>query len=65
MPDSDSPKLWFIRHAESEANVRRIYDNGDSALGLTSYGLEQAKAIAPSFSWLAIRSVYTSPNGVG
>jgi broad specificity phosphatase PhoE len=53
MQVSDSPKLWFIRHAESEANVRRIYDNGESALGLTSHGLEQAKAIARSFSEMA------------
>ena len=61
MQDFDSPKIWFIRHAESEANVRRIYDNGESTFGLTANGLEQAKAIARSFSSLPIRRVYTSP----
>jgi broad specificity phosphatase PhoE len=61
MQDFDSPKIWFIRHAESEANVQRIYDNGESTFGLTANGLEQAKAIARSFSSLAIRHVYTSP----
>jgi 2,3-bisphosphoglycerate-dependent phosphoglycerate mutase len=57
----DSPKIWFIRHAESEANVRRIYDNGQSVFGLTASGLEQAKALARSFSSLAVRQVYSSP----
>lgn len=54
-------KLWFVRHAESEANVRRIYANGDSPFALTARGLEQARAVASRFSSLDIRAVYTSP----
>jgi hypothetical protein len=42
-------KFWFIRHAESEANVQRIYANGDSPFALTARGLEQAKAVAGRF----------------
>jgi 2,3-bisphosphoglycerate-dependent phosphoglycerate mutase len=61
MQNFDSPKIWFIRHAESEANVQRIYANGDSAFPLTANGFERARAIARRFSSLAIRSVYTSP----
>ena len=54
-------KFWFIRHAESEANVQRIYANGDSPFALTARGLEHAKAVAGRFSSLDIRAVYTSP----
>jgi 2,3-bisphosphoglycerate-dependent phosphoglycerate mutase len=54
-------KFWFIRHAESEANLQRIYANGDSPFALTARGLEHAKAVAGRFSSLDIRAVYTSP----
>jgi 2,3-bisphosphoglycerate-dependent phosphoglycerate mutase len=60
MQHAHPQQIWFIRHAESEANVRRIYDNGESAFGLTVNGLEQAKVMARSLSSLAIRQVYSS-----
>jgi 2,3-bisphosphoglycerate-dependent phosphoglycerate mutase len=56
-----TPKIWFIRHAESEANVQRIYANKDCAFPLTVKGFQQARALARRFSFLEIRAVYTSP----
>ena len=56
----DSLKIWFIRHAESEANPRRIYANEGDLFPLTANG-RQARAMARRFSSLEIRAVYTSP----
>ena len=57
----DSLKIWFIRHAESEANLRRIYANEGLSFPLTVNGLQQARAFAQRFSSLEIRAVYKSP----
>ena len=57
----DSLKIWFIRHAESEANLQRIYANEDSSFPPKANGLQQARAIARHFSSLEIRAVHTSP----
>ena len=57
----DTLKIWFIRHAESEANLQRIYANEGCSFPLSANGLQQAKAIARRFSSLEIRTVYTSP----
>ena len=40
MRDFDSPKIWFIRHAESEANLQRIYANEGCLFPLTVNGLQ-------------------------
>lgn len=61
MHDFDTLKIWFIRHAESEANVQRIYANGDCSFSLTANGLRQARAIACRFSSVDVRAIYTSP----
>jgi len=57
----DTLKIWFIRHAESEANLQRIYANEGCSFPLSANGLQQAKAIARRFSSLEIRAVHTSP----
>ena len=57
----DSLKIWFIRHAESEANLQRIYANEGCSFPLTVNGLQQARTFALRFSSLEIRAVYTSP----
>jgi hypothetical protein len=36
MRDFETAKIWFIRHAESEANVQRIYANGGCSFPLTA-----------------------------
>lgn len=61
MHDADAPEIWFIRHAESDANVQRIYSNGGCSFPLTVNGLQQARAIANRFSSVRIRIVYSSP----
>jgi broad specificity phosphatase PhoE len=48
----DSLKIWFIRHAESEANLQRIYANEGCSFPLTVNGLQQARTFALRFSSL-------------
>jgi broad specificity phosphatase PhoE len=61
MRDFETAKIWFIRHAESEANVQRIYVNGGCSFPLTANGLQHARAFARQVSSLNVRAVYTSP----
>jgi 2,3-bisphosphoglycerate-dependent phosphoglycerate mutase len=61
MDDFDTPKIWFVRHAESEANVRRIYANTGCSFPLTVIGLQQAIAVSLQLSCVQIRAIYTSP----
>ena len=56
-----SLEIWFVRHAESEANVQRIYANTGYSFPLTEMGLEQVKALANQLSALNISAVYASP----
>lgn len=60
MDDFDTLKIWFIRHAESEANVQRIYANTGRSFPLTPYGLQEATTLARQLSTVQIRAVYTS-----
>lgn len=59
--DQPNREIWFIRHAESEANVQRIYANTGYSFPLTERGLEQVKALARQLSELDISAVYASP----
>ncbi len=61
MNDLDTPKIWFARHAESEANVRHIYANTGCSFPLTDIGLQQAMAVSLQLSCVPIRAIYTSP----
>jgi 2,3-bisphosphoglycerate-dependent phosphoglycerate mutase len=61
MDDFDTPKIWFVRHAESEANVRRIYANTGCSFPLTAIGLQQAITVSLQLSCVQIRAIYTSP----
>jgi hypothetical protein len=54
-------EIWFVRHAESEANVRRIYANIGDSFPLTERGFEQVKALASQLSAFNISAVYASP----
>ena len=56
----DSLKIWFIRHAESEANLQRIYANEGHSFPFTVNGLQQARAFALRFSSMEIRAVLHS-----
>jgi broad specificity phosphatase PhoE len=61
MSDFDTVKIWFIRHAESEANVRRIYANKGCSFPLTAHGLQKAQTLARLLFFVQVRAVYTSP----
>jgi broad specificity phosphatase PhoE len=61
MDDFDAPKIWFVRHAESEANVRHIYANKGCSFPLTANGLQKAQTLARLLSSVPIRAIYTSP----
>jgi broad specificity phosphatase PhoE len=54
-------EIWFVRHAESEANVQRIYANTGDSFPLTERGFEQVKALASQLSAFNISAVYASP----
>jgi broad specificity phosphatase PhoE len=54
-------RLYFARHGESEANIRRIISNRDVQLGLTSLGRQQAQALAEKLKNVPIRAIFCSP----
>jgi len=54
-------RILFARHAESEANVNRIYSNRGWKHPLTNVGLQQAAALAKALSTQNITAIYTSP----
>jgi Histidine phosphatase superfamily (branch 1) len=56
MNDFDAPKIWFVRHAESEANVQRIYGNNGCSFSLTANGLQNAQTLARLLSFVPIRA---------
>lgn len=51
-------KLYFIRHGESEANVREVFGNSETPL--TELGKKQANMLAERVSKLPIDSIYAS-----
>ncbi|HET6499122.1 MAG TPA: histidine phosphatase family protein [Amycolatopsis sp.] len=53
-------RLYLIRHAESEANVRKVLDTALPGPPLTELGRQQAKALADRFSDQRFAAVYAS-----
>ncbi len=54
-------KLYFARHGESEANVRRAISNRGYKHGLTEKGIRQAMGLAASLRGSGATRVYSSP----
>ena len=55
-------RLYLVRHARSVFNERRIYNSNPSDdLGLSDYGLKQAKRIADYFREKKIDAILSSP----
>jgi len=54
-------KLYFVRHAESTANVLMEFSNSASKHPLTARGLEQAQTLARSLTGLRFARIYSSP----
>jgi probable phosphoglycerate mutase len=54
-------RIYFVRHAQSEANVLRIISNRDLPHHLTNLGRQQAEVLAQSFANLPLVTIYSSP----
>jgi len=54
-------KLYFVRHGESQANLRHEISNRGLQYGLTFTGREQALALAQTLKNLKITHIYSSP----
>jgi len=54
-------KLYFVRHAESEANIQHVISNYASPFGLTEHGKQQVHALAARLKELPISTMYSSP----
>jgi len=54
-------KLYFVRHGESEANIRHVISNYGSGFGLTERGKGQVHALAERLNDLPISTMYSSP----
>lgn len=53
-------KLYLIRHAESEANVRRVLDSALPGPPITELGRQQAQALAAALGDEPVVAVYAS-----
>lgn len=54
-------RLCFVRHGESEANVRHVISNRASPFGLTERGRQQARALADRLKDVPFTAIYSSP----
>jgi probable phosphoglycerate mutase len=54
-------KLYFARHAESEANVEQIISNRGQEYGLTPEGYSQARTLAEQFADVELAGIFCSP----
>ena len=54
-------KIYFVRHAQSEANVLRIISNRDLPHHLTETGKQQAEALVYTLDNVPMAEVYSSP----
>ncbi len=53
--------IFLMRHGQSQANVERVFANGDDGFPLTDDGRIQAKMAARHLKLRNIRKIYTSP----
>ena len=54
-------KIYLIRHAESLANTRAIYQGQSYDTGLSSLGVKQAQALKKRFANQNFTAIFTSP----
>jgi probable phosphoglycerate mutase len=60
--DVEAPThLLFVRHGESEANLRHIFSNRDLPHGLTARGRAQVECLAARLAGTPFTALYTSP----
>jgi probable phosphoglycerate mutase len=54
-------RLYFIRHGQSVANVRRVISNRDEPFPLTDLGREQAGRAAEALAGEGVTQIFSSP----
>ncbi len=54
-------RLYFVRHGQSEANVRMVISNRNLPHQLTELGSQQAEAVARLLADVPLFAVYSSP----
>jgi len=54
-------KLYFVRHGESEANIKHVISNRESPFELTELGRKQANTLAQNLKNIPITAIYSSP----
>ena len=53
-------RFWFVRHGETESNVRGLRCGGDVDIPLTAHGEQQIRALAPQIGALGIDLIVSS-----
>ena len=54
-------RLYFVRHGQSEANVRMVISNRNLPHPLTELGCKQAEALASALANVPLAAIYSSP----
>lgn len=54
-------KLYFVRHGESEANLRQEFSNRGTGHGLTAWGRRQVETLAERLQRLDVIGLFASP----
>jgi len=54
-------KLYFVRHGESEANLRQEFSNRGTKHGLTAWGRKQVETLAERLQRLDVMALFSSP----
>jgi 2,3-bisphosphoglycerate-dependent phosphoglycerate mutase len=54
-------RLYFVRHGESTANLLREFSNNGFKHPLTEKGVEQARTLADSLTWMQFDRIFSSP----
>lgn len=54
-------KIYLVRHGESIANTKGIYQGQTYDTPLSSMGLKQAKALVKYFSRIEVKKIFSSP----
>jgi broad specificity phosphatase PhoE len=54
-------RIYFIRHGESEANIRHVISNRESSFHLTPKGRRQAEALAEKLRDIPLSAIFSSP----
>ncbi len=54
-------QIYFVRHGESDANLRHVFSNRDAPHGLTERGRAQVEALAEKLRDIRFGAFYCSP----